>query len=90
MTEVTVLDTGGGLQEPVASQLFQPFLTTKANGLGVGLSICRTIIEAHGGRIWATPNPDGGTIFHFTLRRVTDLDDTTESDVRTSEARPHA
>ena len=90
MTEVTVLDTGGGLQEPVASQLFQPFLTTKANGLGVGLSICRTIIEAHGGRIWATPNPDGGTIFHFTLRRVMDLDDTTESDVRTSEARPHA
>jgi len=72
MTEVRVLDTGGGLQEPVASQLFQPFLTTKANGLGVGLSICRTIIEAHGGRIWATPNPEGGTVFHFTLRRVTD------------------
>jgi two-component system sensor kinase FixL len=90
MTEVTVLDTGGGLVEPVASQLFQPFLTTKANGLGVGLSICRTIVEAHGGRIWATPNPEGGTVFHFTIRRVTDLDDAPDSDTRTTEAGPHA
>jgi len=86
MTEVRVADTGGGLLEPVASQLFQPFLTTKANGLGVGLSICRTIIEAHGGRIWASPNPEGGTIFHFTLRRVTDLDDAAES----AGEQPHA
>ena len=86
MTEVRVMDTGSGLLEPVASQLFQPFLTTKANGLGVGLSICRTIIEAHGGRIWASPNPEGGTIFHFTLRRVTDLDDAAES----AGEQPHA
>ena len=86
MTEVRVKDTGAGLAEPVASQLFQPFLTTKANGLGVGLSICRTIIEAHGGRIWATANPDGGTVFHFTLRRVTDGID----DVEPEEDRGHA
>ena len=71
MTAVQVIDTGGGIAPHVAEQLFQPFLTTKTNGMGVGLSICRTIIEAHGGRIWADPNPGGGTIFNFTLPRVT-------------------
>ena len=48
-------------------QLFQPFMTTKQQGMGVGLSISRTIIEAHGGRIWVESNPTGGTIFKFTL-----------------------
>ncbi len=71
MTLVQVMDTGAGIAPHVASQLFQPFLTTKTNGMGVGLSICRTIIEAHGGKIWADSNPDGGTIFNFTLPRVT-------------------
>jgi len=51
-------------------QLFQPFITTKATGMGVGLSISRTIVEAHGGRIWVEPNPGGGAVFHFTLRNV--------------------
>jgi two-component system sensor kinase FixL len=52
--------------------LFQPFVTTKTNGMGVGLSICRTIIEAHGGRIWAEANPVGGAIFSFTVRLAQD------------------
>ena len=68
MVRVTVEDTGSGMSEAVAAQLFQPFVTSKASGMGVGLSICRTIVEAHGGRIWFEPNPRGaGTIFSFTL-----------------------
>lgn len=66
--EVTVADTGAGLAPEVAKQLFQPFVTTKRKGMGLGLSICRTIVEAHGGKIWVESPPDGGTIFHFTLR----------------------
>jgi two-component system sensor kinase FixL len=67
---VSVADTGPGLSPDIADRLFQPFMSTKASGMGVGLSISRTIIEAHGGRIWAEPNVDGGATFHFTLRRV--------------------
>ena len=67
MVEVSVADTGPGLAEEVARQLFQPFVTTKRHGMGVGLSISRTIIQSHGGEIWAEPNPAGGTVFRFTL-----------------------
>lgn len=67
---VSVADTGEGISEDVANQLFQPFVTTKRHGMGVGLSISRTIIEAHGGRIWAEPTPGGGATFRFTLRAV--------------------
>jgi two-component system sensor kinase FixL len=72
MVEVFVADTGPGLAPVVAEQLFRPFVTTKAAGMGVGLSISLTIVEAHGGRIWAEPNPAGGTVFRFTLRGVSE------------------
>ncbi len=71
-TVISVADTGAGLAPELAGQLFQPFVTTKREGMGVGLSISRNIVEAHGGRIWTEPNPGGGTIFHFTLRAVTE------------------
>ncbi len=67
---VSVGDTGPGLAQSAADRLFQPFNSTKHDGMGVGLSICRTIVEGFGGRIWAGPNPGGGTIFHFTLPTV--------------------
>lgn len=65
--QVSVTDTGSGINDDFRERLFQPFMTTKAEGMGVGLSISRSIIEAHGGRIWADANPKGGTVFHFTL-----------------------
>jgi two-component system sensor kinase FixL len=67
---VSVADSGAGLSDEIAERLFQPFATTKAAGMGVGLSISKRIIEAHGGEIWAEPNPGGGTVFRFTLPSV--------------------
>jgi len=67
---VSVSDSGPGLAPEVRDRLFQPFVTTKASGMGVGLSICRTIVEAHGGRIWADSRPGGGATFAFTLPRA--------------------
>jgi two-component system sensor kinase FixL len=72
MLKIAVADTGSGIAPELSGQLFQPFVTTKRHGMGVGLSISRTIVESHGGRIWVEPNPGGGTIFNFTLRAVTD------------------
>jgi two-component system sensor kinase FixL len=68
MVEISVTDTGPGISDEVRKKLFQPFVTTKANGMGVGLSVCRNIVESHGGRLSAEDNPGGGTIFRFSLR----------------------
>ena len=67
---VSISDTGSGISPSVKGELFQPFVTSKQSGMGVGLSICRSIIEAHGGRIWFEPGRDGGTIFRFTLPKA--------------------
>lgn len=70
--EVTVEDKGTGLSAEARKQLFEPFATTKTSGMGMGLAISRSIIEGHGGRLWATDNPYGGTTFRFTLPRNDD------------------
>jgi two-component system sensor kinase FixL len=67
MVEFQISDTGSGISAEIAGQLFRPFVTTKPHGMGVGLSICKTIIESHGGQIGCRPNPAGGTIFYFTV-----------------------
>ena len=64
---VSVADTGVGVPPEIEAKLFQPFVTTKPEGMGIGLSVCRTIIEAHSGRLWMEPNPGGGSVFRFTL-----------------------
>jgi two-component system sensor kinase FixL len=65
---VSVADTGSGLSEEISERLFQPFVTTKPAGMGVGLSISKRIVEAHGGELWTESNPSGGAIFLFTLQ----------------------
>jgi two-component system, LuxR family, sensor kinase FixL len=70
MVRVSVADTGPGLPATVRARLFEPFVTTKTNGMGVGLSVSRTIIEAHGGNLHADDRVDGGTVFHFTIPAV--------------------
>ena len=64
---ISIRDTGIGLPPEQADKVFDSFFTTKPQGTGMGLSICRSIIESHGGRLWATGNPDRGTTFQFTL-----------------------
>ena len=64
---VAVKDTGAGLDPTTADRIFESFFTTKPNGMGMGLSICRSIIDAHGERFWASPNMPYGAIFQFTL-----------------------
>jgi len=64
---VSVIDTGNGIPAEIHARLFQPFVTTKPEGMGIGLSVCRTIIEAHGGSLWMEPNPAGGSAFRFTV-----------------------
>ncbi|MDB5697773.1 MAG: domain S-box protein [Alphaproteobacteria bacterium] len=70
LVEVSVSDTGSGIPDQVRDALFSPFRSTKSGGLGIGLSISRTIVEAHHGKIWAEDRPGGGTVFRFTLPRA--------------------
>jgi two-component system, LuxR family, sensor kinase FixL len=70
MIAVSVADYGDGIEPEIRARLFQPFVTTKQRGMGIGLSLCRTIVNSHGGEITTEPNPNGGTVFRFTLRRV--------------------
>jgi two-component system sensor kinase FixL len=65
--EIAVADTGPGIPPEIQGRLFEPFVSTKPNGMGLGLSICRTIVEAHGGLLRSDANAGGGTIFRFTL-----------------------
>jgi signal transduction histidine kinase len=74
LVEVSIADTGPGIDEEIRSRLFEPFVTTKRHGMGIGLSLCRTIVEAHGGQLWAEPGPNGGTVFRFTLPVISDVE----------------
>ena len=65
--QVSIQDSGPGLDRKIAERLFHPFNSTKSEGMGLGLSICHSIVQSHGGRIWAEPSALGGTAFHFTV-----------------------
>lgn len=69
---VSIRDRGPGVDEENLNRIFKPFFTTKQGGMGMGLSISRSIIETHGGRFWAENNPDEGATFHFTVLRYND------------------
>ena len=64
-------DSGTGIAAGALDRIFDPMFTTKPDGMGLGLSICRSIVEAHGGRLWAMPNPTGGSIFRFSIPQTT-------------------
>lgn len=70
VVQLSVQDTGSGISPEILKNLFKPFTTTKQSGMGVGLSISRTIVESHGGKIWVESTPGEGTTFHFTLRTI--------------------
>ena len=70
MVEISVADTGPGIPDDVRSRLFQPFVTTKQTGMGIGLSVCQGIVQLHGGRLWADDSIGEGTVFRFTVRRA--------------------
>jgi signal transduction histidine kinase len=65
---VSITDRGQGVPQGIGDELYKPFFTTKPRGLGLGLSICRSVVEAHGGRLWHDANQGPGCTFHFTVR----------------------
>jgi signal transduction histidine kinase len=65
--ELTVRDSGSGIEPAALARIFEPFFTTKASGMGMGLSVSRTIVEAHGGRLWAENGEEGGAMFRILL-----------------------
>jgi PAS domain S-box-containing protein len=67
---ITLKDTGSGIEPAHLDRIFDPFFTTKLNGMGLGLSICRSIVETHGGRLWASPQSQSGAVFHLTLPKA--------------------
>jgi two-component system sensor kinase FixL len=67
MVQISVIDNGAGLSQPVMARIFEPFVTTKEAGMGLGLSVSKSIVEGHGGRLWAENLQQGGAVFHFTL-----------------------
>jgi len=69
-----VRDNGPGLDPVMADRLFEPFITTKPEGIGMGLAICETIIRAHGGRLWAGANEPRGAVFQFTLPSAAEVE----------------
>jgi signal transduction histidine kinase len=71
--QTSVADTGIGISEELMARLFEPFFTTRTSGIGMGLAISRSIIEAHGGRIWADSSQGQGSVFHFTIPRVGEI-----------------
>ena len=80
--EIAVRDSGPGIPDSMADQVFRPFFTTKSDGMGMGLTLSRTIIEAHGGRLWTDRmTPQGGAVFRFTLRRVPSPEASTETKI---------
>ncbi|MBX3486068.1 ATP-binding protein [Phenylobacterium sp.] len=85
LIRIHVIDSGPGVSPDVAARLFQPFVTDKPHGMGVGLSISRGIVESHGGRLWAERASGGGAAFYFTLRRAPEA-----KAARETAARPHA
>lgn len=74
MVQISIADTGPGISAETSEKLFQPFVTTKQSGMGMGLSICRGIIEAHGGRLWLEKNAEGGATFVFNVPVATEAD----------------
>jgi signal transduction histidine kinase len=65
--QIAIRECGRGIEADKLDRVFEPFYTTKREGMGMGLSICRSIVEAHGGSLWATNNPDRGATFYFSL-----------------------